>query len=246
MAPPPARCFGRFDRAISAKSGVISAAVDAGASFWYERRMNRVVFALALLLGEIVSQAGVQFLQAKGTVLVSHDKGKKWNAIKLDKPLQPRVWLKTAADSFADVRFEDGSLMRVTENSVVGIDKSTMDHDGVEIQIDLREGRMCGIGKDFRTSSKYEVKTAVGVCGLRDLDTWFDVSSKGKFRCVRGKMVVVYVFNGVTVAPITLNPSDEIEGGDPFKLKIVRIQDDDLKALETELSDLKKAAGKRE
>src|SRR4029079_8693429 len=94
----------------------------------------------------------------------------------------------------------NGPVVRVTENTTLGIDRLTSDKSGAETiidtQLDLRAGRVLGNVKHMAAASKYEVKTPQGVAGIRG--TRYDISADGRVRITQGDAVVVYVIGGRT------------------------------------------------
>jgi len=107
--------------------------------------------------------------------------------------------VKTAADSTVDVFLgENGPVVRITPDTTMGIDKLDLDNTGIEkvieTQLDLRNGRILGSVKKMAAASKYEVKTPVGVAGIRG--TEYSINSRGQVSIVTGSAMVVYVVEG--------------------------------------------------
>jgi len=87
------------------------------------------------------------------------------------------------------------NIVRVFENSALGIDKLTMQQTGADevtdTQLDLKAGRILGSVKKMSAASKYEVKLPNGVAGIRG--TIYDISASGVVRVLTGSVVIAYV-----------------------------------------------------
>jgi hypothetical protein len=91
--------------------------------------------------------------------------------------------------------------VRIFENTVLGIDKLTVDQTGAdtvtETQLDLKAGSIFGTVKKLSAASKYEVKIPNGVAGIRG--TIYFLSADGVFRVLDGSAVLAYVGSNGTV-----------------------------------------------
>jgi hypothetical protein len=115
--------------------------------------------------------------------------------------------IKTAGDGQADLFLgENGPVVRVRENAELGIDRLDLENTGIEkvieTKLDLKNGQILGSVKKMAAASKYEVKTPVGVAGIRG--TEYSINSSGAVNVVSGTVVVVYVVNGVVVPAVTV------------------------------------------
>src|ERR1051326_8157071 len=76
------------------------------------------------------------------------------------------------------------NVVRVWENTALGIDKLTAMQSGAEMvsetQLDLKAGRITGSVKKMSAASKYEVKLPNGVAGARG--TVYDITAEGVVR----------------------------------------------------------------
>ena len=85
--------------------------------------------------------------------------------------------------------------IRIFENTVLGLDKLTIDQTGAdtvtETQLDLKAGSIFGTVKKLSAASKYEVKIPNGVAGIRG--TIFFVTADGVLRVLTGSVVMAYV-----------------------------------------------------
>jgi hypothetical protein len=88
----------------------------------------------------------------------------------------------------------DQNVIRIWENSALGIDKQSSMQTGAEAvtdtQLDLKAGRITGNVRKLSAASKYEIKMPNGVCGIRG--ALYDVYAEG--------IVKVYVGSAVAAA----------------------------------------------
>jgi hypothetical protein len=91
--------------------------------------------------------------------------------------------------------------VRIFENTVLSIDKLTVDQTGVDVitdtQLDLKAGSIFGTVKKLAVGSKYEVKIPNGVAGIRG--TIYYISSSGILRVVSGFVTLAWVHTDGTV-----------------------------------------------
>lgn len=87
------------------------------------------------------------------------------------------------------------NTVRVTENTVLGIDKLSVMETGADVvsdtQLDLKSGRIIGSVKKMSAASRYEVKLPNGVAGIRG--TVYDITADGTIRVASGSVVVSFV-----------------------------------------------------
>jgi hypothetical protein len=87
------------------------------------------------------------------------------------------------------------NIIRVWQNSVLGIDKVSSVQTGADqvtdTQLDLKAGRITGSVKKMSAASKYEVKLPTGVAGIRG--TVYDITADGSIRVLVGSVVVATV-----------------------------------------------------
>jgi len=107
---------------------------------------------------------------------------------------------------------QNGPVVRLVENTTLGIDKLNFEDTGVdtviETQLDLKSGRILGIVKKMAATSKYEIKTPNGVAGIRG--TEYDITATSVVRVVSGSMVVVYVKSDGTVVTQVVNAGERV------------------------------------
>lgn len=175
------------------------------------------VFALvaaALITAEaapIKNKAVVR--RAVGKAEISNDGGKTWNAARVGTRLGENAVVRTAPGAQVDLFLGDnGPVVRVTEDTRMGIDKLDLEDAGIEkvieTQLDLRNGRILGNVKKMAAASKYEVTTPVGVAGIRG--TEYSISANGDVSVVTGTVVVVYVVDGRTYPAVIVGAGQTV------------------------------------
>jgi len=159
----------------------------------------------------------------RGTANYSSDRGGNWKKLNVGMKLGQNSVIRTAPGSSVDLFLGDnGPVVRVTEDTTLGIDKLTVDQGAgsekiIETQLDLRNGRILGNVKHLAAASKYEVKTPQGVAGIRG--TRYDIRADGSVTVIDGQVVVVYIVNGqastVTVNAGQTSTPPRVAGGTP-------------------------------
>jgi hypothetical protein len=175
----------------------LAAAVLLSASAQAETRHNRAV---------------VRSIHGSGAQ-VSNNKGQSWQNAKVGQFLGANSVIKTSTDTTVDLFLGDnGPVVRVTPDTSMGIDKLDLDNTGIErvieTQLDLRNGRILGSVKKMAAASKYEVKTPVGVAGIRG--TEYSIDARGRVSIITGAAVVVYVINGNILAPVNVGAGQTV------------------------------------
>ncbi len=107
---------------------------------------------------------------------------------------QPAV-VSSLASSMAYQPSAEQNVVRIWENSALGIDKLTTQQTGAEevtdTQLDLKTGHISGSVKKMSAASKYEVKLPNGVAGIRG--TLFDIFAEGIIKVRVGSVVLAWV-----------------------------------------------------
>jgi hypothetical protein len=111
--------------------------------------------------------------------------------------------------------------IRVYENTVLGLDKLTLNQTGADkvtdTQLDLKAGRILGTVKKLSAASKYEIKIPNGVAGVRG--TIYSISSDGILSVISGSVVLAYV--GADGTPTT----QEVKAGQQYDAKTGQLSD---------------------
>ena len=107
----------------------------------------------------------------------------------------------------------DQNVIRVWENSLLGIDKLTSMDTGAdtvtETQLDLKAGRIFGSVKKMSAASKYEVKIPNGVAGIRG--TVFEITAEGIIKVASGVVVLAFVGADGNVSTQEINAGQEFD-----------------------------------
>src|SRR5438045_798648 len=167
--------------------------------------------------------------------------GGNWLQLKEGQILKPGSTVRTANESQVDLFMDDnGPVVRLVENTQLGIDKLNFDATGIdtviETQLDLKSGRIVGIVKKMAHDSKYEIKTPNGVAGIRG--TEYDVSATSVVRVMSGSLVVVYVKSDGTVITQVVNAGEMFV---PSEGAVRPIPADELSRLVGEVNNLRGA-----
>jgi hypothetical protein len=105
--------------------------------------------------------------------------------------------------------------VRIFENTVLGIDKLTIDQTGADVvtetQLDLKAGSIFGTVRKLSAASKYEVKIPNGVAGIRG--TVYFITAEGVVRVLSGSVVLAYVSSDGSVV------TQVIAAGQQFDLR---------------------------
>src|SRR5438552_5109721 len=164
--------------------------------------------------------------------------GGQWLELKPGHVLKPGANIRTANESQVDLFLDqNGPMVRLVENTTLGIDKLNFEATGIETvietQLDLKSGRILGIVKKMAHNSKYEIKTPNGVAGIRG--TEYDVSATTVVRVVSGSLVVVYVKSDGTVLTQVVNAGEMFV---PSEAAVRSIPPDQLSALVAEVNSM--------
>jgi ferric-dicitrate binding protein FerR (iron transport regulator) len=155
----------------------------------------------------------------RGSATVSNDEGATWKKLNVGTKVNPNSLVRTAPGSIVDFFLGDnGPVLRLTEDTTMRFDKLASEGTGVEkvieTELNLKNGRILGNVKKLAAASRYEVKTPVGVAGIRG--TEFDISANGDVTVVSGTVVVVYIKpDGTTYPPVTVNAGQTVRNPAP-------------------------------
>lgn len=181
-----------------------------------------------------------------------------WQKLKAGDLVKPGTLIQTADKSRVDFVMGDGSppaagpgageglsyqpaveqnMVRMWENSLLGIDKLTATQTGADVvtetQLDLRAGHIFGMVKKMSAASKYEVKIPNGVAGIRG--TVYDISAEGIIKVLSGSVVLAYVAPDGTVATQVIMGLQEF---DAPKNVLKPMPDPDAKGMERMVREL--------
>jgi hypothetical protein len=182
---------------------------------------------VATLSAQTVNQGTAKVVRLKGGARYK-TASSDWQPLKVGDLVKPGTIIQTAAKSHVDFVLGDGSvpiagpvaaglsyqpraeqnMVRVWENTLLGIDKLTFTQTGADVvtetQLDLKAGHIFGITKKTSAASKYEVKIPNGVAGIRGC-VW-DTSAEGVIKVFEGSVVLAYVGpDGTVVTQVVMS-----------------------------------------
>lgn len=199
----------------------------------------RVVACMAVLAGSMAFAQAAQVGKAvvrEVTGAAEATVGGAWKALRKGDTLMPGSVVRTANNSsvvlFLD---QNGPLVRLTENTTLGIEKLNFEHTGVdtviETQLDLKSGRIVGIVKKLSATSKYEIKTPNGVAGIRG--TEYSISADSTVMVLRGQVVVVFVKADGSVVTQVVNAGEKFN---PATQRVETMTSEDKAQAESEIA----------
>jgi hypothetical protein len=170
---------------------------------------------VSTLAAQTINQGAAKVARLKGGARYKAGSN-DWQPLKVGDIVKPGTVIQTAANSRVDLVLGDGSapvarpvagealsyqpsaeqnMVRMWENSLLGIDKLTVMETGADVvtetQLDLKAGHIFGMVKKMSAASKYEVKIPNGVAGIRG--TTYDASAEGVIKVLSGSVVLAYV-----------------------------------------------------
>jgi hypothetical protein len=105
------------------------------------------------------------------------------------------------------------NVVRVWENSALGIDMLTTTQTGAEIvsetHLDLKMGRITGNVKKMSAASRYEVKLPNGVAGIRG--SFYDMLAEGIVRMLVGSSVFAWVDQSNATHTQVIGPNQQFD-----------------------------------
>jgi hypothetical protein len=176
---------------------------------------------VSTLAAQPVNQGSAKVMRIKGAARYSTGNN-VWAPLKVGDVVRPGTVIQTAAKSSVDFVLSEGTapivrptpsesfsyqptaeqnLVRMWENTLMGVDKLTFTQTGADVvtetQLDLKAGHIFGSVKKLSAASKYEVKIPNGVAGIRG--STYDISAEGVIKVLVGMAVLSYVGPGGTV-----------------------------------------------
>lgn len=149
-------------------------------------------------------------LAIKGNASFSVPGSTELKPVKVGLVLKAGATIKTEADSIVDLDLgANGNSLRIKPSSVLTLTKLTFESTGIDTvadtELELTSGSIIGNVKKVAAASKYEIKTATGVAGIRG--TGYETYSNGSVYVSSGTVVVYYYPPGSTtpMGPYTVN-----------------------------------------
>lgn len=115
----------------------------------------------------------------EGEVLIQKGGENLWLPVEKDMPLEQGDHIKTGAKAFAEILVDDGSQIRLEENSEITLSELSADSQtkSITASVYLWFGRMLSnITRFAHARSKFEVQTATVVAGVRGTDFAVEVT----------------------------------------------------------------------
>jgi FecR-like protein len=170
----------------------------------------------------VISVAQAQTQQGKATVTAvkgsaEYSTGGAYMSLKPGTVLRSGSTIRTAGGSHVDLSLgKNNGVVRVAESSEVALDRLTYTETGADLvidtQINLKDGRVLGnANRKMSPASKYEVKTPVGVAGIRG--TKYDIRSNGRVLACDDKVYWVHQPAGGQPTPYVVNAGSQFEPG---------------------------------
>src|SRR5437016_4865726 len=204
---------------------------------------SKAVVGVVALIGALAGSSTQAGEMGKAVVRsirgsAQYAEGSNWLPLRVGQILKPGSIVRTANESQVDLFMDqNGPVVRLVENTQLGIDKLNFDATGIdtviETQLDLKSGRILGIVMKMSHDSKYEIKTPNGVAGIRG--TEYDVWATSVVRVISGSLVVVYVKSDGTVVTQVVNAGEMFV---PSEGAVRPIPADQLSQLVAEMKDI--------
>jgi FecR protein len=179
-----------------------------------QRLANRLVASSALFVAALLTlnlqaqtdngRAEVRAVRGNATYTLA---GGPPNPLKVGLLLPSGSVVKTSPEASVDLFLGNSAgVVRVTENTTLGLDKLNLTDTGaetvVEIQLNVPEGTILGNVNKLSAASKYEIKLPNGVAGIRG--TRFRCSATSYIVLLDGTLIFVFVPPGGNPTPYTL------------------------------------------
>jgi hypothetical protein len=207
-------------------------------------RFSKIIVG-ALALGVLLSASAVQASVGKAVVRAVRGSADfssgdgQWKVLKVGRNLRPGAIIRTHAESEVDLFLGvNGPVVRVTENTQLGLDALTYQEVGDDIpvintRLDLEAGRILGNVKKMAAASKYEVETPNGVAGIRG--TEYDISADGTIRVISGTVVFNFQPPGAQISTQIINAGQAF---DPNTGQVIDIPANIIDQLTAEFTDI--------
>ncbi|MBL90859.1 MAG: hypothetical protein CMH56_03495 [Myxococcales bacterium] len=106
----------------------------------------------------------------KGQVEVGTSKDGPWKRLKRNRRVQPGNFVKTGSGAKAELKYGDGSVIRVASNSILHLEQAGFAAKSSEVQVksNLVAGKAWAkVSKMVGSEARFEVKTENAVAGVR-------------------------------------------------------------------------------
>jgi hypothetical protein len=195
-----------------------------------------VAFAVVPSLSAAVADQGAaKVIRIEGAARFS-DGNNVWKPLHVGDVLRPGVLIQTASHSQVDMILSDKGgavrapagtakvtsaspraaqedVVRMTENTLLAIDKLLVTRTGADVvketELDLRSGKIFGSVKKLTGASKYEVKIPNGVAGIRG--TIYSISASGVLSVWEGQVILAVVRPDGTIDTKVVNEGEQFD-----------------------------------
>lgn len=125
--------------------------------------------------------------------------GVSWSPLQAGTVLKPGTTLKTDMMGVVDLYLgKNGPWVRLTPDTTLALSNLMVDEGAgetvVNTQLGLNTGRIQGVVRKLSQSSRYEVKTPTGTCGIRG--TRYEISASNRVIVDEGVVDVLYTAPG--------------------------------------------------
>jgi len=112
---------------------------------------------------------------AIGTAEYSGPNSSEWKVIEIGVVLKEGEYVRTGSDGLIDLKFTNGTVMRITEDSILSLDDISLD----TIAVDLKKGGIVSKFTKLFSNQKYTVTTPSIVAGIRGTELLINASENG-------------------------------------------------------------------
>lgn len=151
-----------------------------GGTIFFLYRMEALVMRSPVLVQET---AVITYLS--GEVYFAEEESEDWAEPEAGQKLKQGTILRTGIDGELDIRLSSETLLRLDNNSLMILEKSTLKN----VNLTLTEGRLYGRFHKLFKEQDINIKTDTVVAGIRGTDLVFET---------RDKESVVYALSGIT------------------------------------------------
>lgn len=128
-------------------------------------------------------------LGREGDVTIRRVKDTRWAPAKFKMEVLKGDQIKTAVESRCEVKLNDGSIIRLGENSMFDFAESNLTKYGRQVDASLKRGRIwANVTRSAGASSKFEVKSPTAVCAIRGTIYRMEADSTTRVAVYDGKV----------------------------------------------------------
>lgn len=150
-----------------------------------------------LIRSPVLVQKNAKITFVLGDVAMRKGSDADWKQAIVGFTLSSGFELKTDKNSIADIRFNDGFAIRISENSLFTLDRLSIKN----VNLNLRQGAMYGKFEKLYKENEINIKTPTAIAAVRGTELGFEVSREKKAK---------------KVFPFVKNPPEEAEEGEPL------------------------------